>query len=309
MILISSTQVDPVTNNVIDWIHHLAPEKRVIRINDDSGYYFQFRGKDIYLVIGRERIHLDEIQAFWYRRGRIRYKSATTDILREMKQKEELLLEEYLEYQLTKKRFINQYSRSELNKLVVLEMAREMGLLIPETYIVETQDDLNSLQTTELITKNFLSASLFELSDTNAIMYTQELERETEIPAFFAPSLVQKKIAKKYELRVFYLAGICWSMVIFSQEDQQTKSDSRIYNHEKPNRSAPFELPDEVRRKLTKLMEALQLNSGSIDMIVTPENEFVFLEINPIGQFGNVSASCNYPIERAIARYLLNDTL
>lgn len=309
MILISSTLIDPVTNYVIDWIHHFAPEKRVIRINDDSGYYFRFRGKDIYLVVGGEYILLDKIEAFWYRRGRLRYKSATTYVLTEMKQREEELLEEYLEYRLTQKRLVNQYSRSELNKLVVLEMANKLGLSTPETYLVETREDLENLKPAKLITKNFLGGSVFELSDTGAIMYTQDLEENTEIPAFFAPSLIQEKIPKKYELRIFYLAGKCWTMAIFSQDDEQTKSDFRIYNYEKPNRNVPFELPDDIRLKLTRLMESLQLNSGSIDLILTPDNEFIFLEINPIGQFGSVSASCNFSIERELALYLIQDSL
>jgi hypothetical protein len=39
-------------------------------------------------------------------------------------------------------------------------------------------------------------------------------------------------------------------------------------------------------------------------MLVTKENQFVFLEVNPDGQFGMVPHPCNYFIEREIANVL-----
>ncbi|MPT35513.1 MAG: hypothetical protein E2604_10600 [Flavobacterium sp.] len=56
--------------------------------------------------------------------------------------------------------------------------------------------------------------------------------------------------------------------------------------------------------KLKKLMKVLKLNSGSIDMLVSSNNEYVFLEVNPIGQFGQVSKPCNYYLEKQIAKEL-----
>ena len=51
-------------------------------------------------------------------------------------------------------------------------------------------------------------------------------------------------------------------------------------------------------------MKHLGLNTGSIDMIVTPEREYVFLEVNPAGNIEMVSKNCNYPIEQEIANFL-----
>jgi len=47
------------------------------------------------------------------------------------------------------------------------------------------------------------------------------------------------------------------------------------------------------------------MRSGSIDMILTPEDEYVFLEVNPVGQFQWVAEHCNYPINQKIAEYLI----
>ena len=50
-------------------------------------------------------------------------------------------------------------------------------------------------------------------------------------------------------------------------------------------------------------MDQLNLDSGSIDIIYSTNKEYVFLEVNPIGQFGMVSSPCNYYIEKRIAQY------
>jgi glutathione synthase/RimK-type ligase-like ATP-grasp enzyme len=98
-------------------------------------------------------------------------------------------------------------------------------------------------------------------------------------------------------------------MAIFSTLDPQTRIDFRKYNWDKPNRTIPFKIPDKISDKIIQLMKTLNLNHGSIDLIVTPSEEFVFLEVNPVGQFGMVSDPCNYFLEKKIADYLIkNDT-
>ncbi|MBM6497958.1 hypothetical protein H9X54_001390 [Flavobacterium macrobrachii] len=120
----------------------------------------------------------------------------------------------------------------------------------------------------------------------------------------FFPSLLQEYIQKKYELRIFFLNDKLYSMAIFSQESEQTKIDYRNYQKEKPNRRVPYKLPIEIEEKLIFFMRKIELNSGSIDMIVTYSNEYYFLEVNPVGQFGALSYNCNYNIENLIADYL-----
>ncbi len=137
--------------------------------------------------------------------------------------------------------------------------------------------------------------------------YTESLDRnETErLPENISPSLLQERIPKKYELRIFYMAGRCFSMAIFSQNDEHTKVDFRKYRDEKPNRFVPYLLPDEIDRKIKLLFERLSLNTGSVDMIVDLDENYYFLEINPAGQFGMVSLPCNYFLEKQIALYLI----
>ena len=67
----------------------------------------------------------------------------------------------------------------------------------------------------------------------------------------------------------------------------------------------PYDLPMDVSKMITKLTSALDLVYGAIDMIVTPEGEHVFLEINPSGQFGFVEQSTGLPILSCLADTLV----
>lgn len=51
-------------------------------------------------------------------------------------------------------------------------------------------------------------------------------------------------------------------------------------------------------------MQKLTIKCGSIDMVVNTKNEFVFLEVNPFGQFQQVSFPCNYYLELKVAENL-----
>jgi glutathione synthase/RimK-type ligase-like ATP-grasp enzyme len=76
------------------------------------------------------------------------------------------------------------------------------------------------------------------------------------------------------------------------------------YNFEKPNRTVPYKLSSELMEKLTLLMNDLHMESGSIDIVVTKDKRFVFLEVNPVGQFAQVTGPCNYNLYKVIAEYL-----
>jgi glutathione synthase/RimK-type ligase-like ATP-grasp enzyme len=94
-------------------------------------------------------------------------------------------------------------------------------------------------------------------------------------------------------------------MAIFSSADAQTKADFRNYNWKKPNRTVPYELPEVITNKIVELMDSFQMNTGSLDFIVNENNEYIFLEVNPTGQFGMVSFPCNYHLEKIVAQTLV----
>jgi ATP-GRASP peptide maturase of grasp-with-spasm system len=195
------------------------------------------------------------------------------------------------------------------NKLLVLERAAAAGLDVPATLVTTRRAAVARFAAEHgpLISKPIGEAAGFVLGERLHALHTLAVEPAdiAALPAAFPASLFQERLDKRYELRVFYLAGECWAMAIFSQRDEQTRIDFRRYNHVRPNRTVPYRLTAALAAALDSLMRGLGLASGSLDLVRTPCGRTVFLEVNPVGQFGMVSRPCNYQLERRVAELLV----
>ncbi len=58
---------------------------------------------------------------------------------------------------------------------------------------------------------------------------------------------------------------------------------------------------------MLKLLRRLNLGFGALDFVVTPEEEWTFLEINPNGQWGWLEHATGLPITAGIADFLEED--
>ncbi|MEI3791427.1 MULTISPECIES: grasp-with-spasm system ATP-grasp peptide maturase [unclassified Chryseobacterium] len=300
MILIISQNNEITTTEVIKQL--IVMNKKFIRVHEDEFFEIKLQKKRILLQSYRNTFFLDEIKSVWYRRGRLafkRLKYANKSINLNMNETQ-YWLEDYIRKTLESKRHINKESNSDVNKLIVLDKAKEIGFDVPGYFLAEDTDEVE-IEKTIIKTLNG-NVMLDEIKkNSGGFMYTSIVEQK-EITPFFI-TFFQEKIEKEFEVRTFYLNDRCWSMAIFSQNDEQTKVDFRKYNKTKPNRNVPYNLPTYLEERIRQLMQALDLNSGSLDFIKKGEKHY-FLEINPIGQFTGMSNTCNYSLEQKIAEYL-----
>ena len=119
------------------------------------------------------------------------------------------------------------------------------------------------------------------------------------------PLMAQEYIEKKLELRVTIVGQKVFACAIYSQDSERTKEDWRRYDFDNV-RHEQYQLPKEVEAHLMEFMAVCNLTFGAIDMILTPSGRYVFLEINPSGQFGWIEDLTNMPISKAIAETLSN---
>lgn len=195
------------------------------------------------------------------------------------------------------------------NKFHTLRLAADLGLDIPDTLVTSDPARLARFAAEHggVITKAAGDGLMCRIADRIYGTYTtlipgQLIEGGAWRGGF--PSFFQEKLDKKYEVRSFYLDGKFYSMAIFSQSHSDTSIDFRRYRYEDPARSVPYRMPPEVEGRLRELMKALKLETGSLDIVRTVDGRYVFLEVNPVGQFGMVSAPCNYLLEKKVASAL-----
>ncbi|MCZ8022448.1 MAG: grasp-with-spasm system ATP-grasp peptide maturase [Chryseotalea sp.] len=318
MILILSEDRDETTSSVIDWLHKFkAP---YIRINQEDTVAVNFCTPGSFELLINEEvlIHSKSITSFWYRRGffasfKGHFSGNDTYLLSSIRNHlsaELIALNDFLFFLLKGIPGLGNYKNSHLNKIEQLNRAQALGIKIPDTMITSKKEVLLEfiLKHNSVITKSIDSPLTIAVESKNYMTYTEAIDEDfaRNLPDFFAPSLFQANIIKRYEIRSFYLDGDFYSMAIFSQKNDQTAVDFRKYDFKVPNRTTKFQLPKFTEDKLRKLIEYYELDTCSVDLIVTNSMDFVFLEINPVGQFGMVSMPCNYQLEKKVALSLIN---
>ncbi|GGE20993.1 ATP-grasp ribosomal peptide maturase [Polymorphobacter glacialis] len=182
-----------------------------------------------------------------------------------------------------------------------LKLARQTGLRIPRTCMTNDPD----------------AARAFIAAEPGRVIYkafsaTEQLWRETRVlnadeavgldAVRYAPVIFQEFIAGTCDLRVtivgsqVFAASITASAGAYEYDFRVSMGDVAIAAHD---------LPAPIERALLALMAALGLVYGAIDLRLTPGGDYVFLEINPAGQWLFVEHVTGQPIGAAIADVLV----
>jgi glutathione synthase/RimK-type ligase-like ATP-grasp enzyme len=182
-----------------------------------------------------------------------------------------------------------------------LRVAQQVGLTILRTLITNDPDqalrfvDANGYR--DVVYKAF-SATVVEWRETR-LLRPEELKLLERVR--HAPVIFQKYVPARYDLRITIVGERIFAAAIYSQETAYPV-DSRI---DIANAAiTATQLPDELEAKLRALMARLGLAYGAIDMRLRPDGTYVFLEINPAGQWMYIEAATGQPIAQAVAQQL-----
>lgn len=313
MILICSEVIEPTTDVVCGWLSFF--KKKYIRISSNdlieiSAVYINDDFIDIDFAINNIDFKMSQIKSYWYRRSwlsfkknvKVIFKYENDDISEEVNyfiDEEYSKLFEFFEFMLDEKAKLNKFNDNKLNKLKTLAIAKKLGINIPHTII---SDSFSA----SIFSRNWITKPISDLIiRKNGFSYSTTTKRITSEDNYkLSMTKIQEEIDKKFEIRSFYFNNSFYSSVIFSQENPKTELDFRNYDTDNPNRVVPYNLPKKLEKKLKKLCDRINLKSGSFDIAYTNEGKYVLFEINPVGQFEQVSFPCNYKIHKEIAKFL-----
>lgn len=180
-----------------------------------------------------------------------------------------------------------------------LQLAKQLGLRVPDTLM--TNDPAEARRFWQKYPGSVVYKCFVETY--HSWRETRILKREEEklsASISLAPVIFQEYIPAAVDLRITAIGPALYSAEAHSQQGEY-KIDVRL-NNDIPYK--PHQLPADVESKLLKLMRLMGLEYGAIDMRVTPNGEYVFLEVNPAGQFLYVEYAAGIPISKALAAHL-----
>jgi len=193
-------------------------------------------------------------------------------------------------------------------KIYQLKIADQIGFHIPKSLITNDPELVNEFYSkcNEKIIAKVLSTGVVENNDDISFIYTTRILKEhlESIRLIkYSPCLFQEYIPKDIEIRVTVVGHSVFAAEIHSQNSSKTKDDWRRYDF--PNTPhKPHTLPQNIEQKCIQLVEMLNLNFGAIDLILDPDGKYIFLEINPNGQWGWIQELTGLPICASIVDLL-----
>lgn len=120
-----------------------------------------------------------------------------------------------------------------------------------------------------------------------------------------APGLFQEEVPKVFDLRITVIGDKVFPVEIHSQQDERGVLDWR--RGEVPKlEHVVHRLPEPLEHSCRQLTRHFGLNYAAIDMIMTQQKEYVFLEINPNGQFGWIETMTGLPLTETLADLLID---
>ncbi len=181
-----------------------------------------------------------------------------------------------------------------------LALAQDVGLEIPETLMTSDPETARSFwraQKREVVYKQFLALP-------EAWRETRRLRPEDDSLAesiAYAPVIFQSFIEAGADIRVIAIGAKLFASATATPQTRYPV-DVRMNIDAKYE---PHTLPEPVQDRLYELMRRLDLVYGALDLRLTPGGKYVFLEVNPAGQFLYLDSQTTTSVVEALARALI----
>ncbi|PIR57974.1 MAG: hypothetical protein COU71_01120 [Parcubacteria group bacterium CG10_big_fil_rev_8_21_14_0_10_38_31] len=319
MILLLSIENDSHTDAVIEAIRR--NKGNYIRLNTDRfmdiDISFNIDGGEIILPDG-DTFHINDIGSIWGRRRFLPHMIKNIDSKYQMFAKSQWAsFLANLWALLDGKEWLNHPSAVEKakQKIFQLKTASKLGFKTPKTVFTNTVKsvrELSKIMGSGIVYKPIGHGVLSE--DDETVVFTSLIKEQDLLDAMdeeikVAPGIFQECISKKYEVRVTVVGNRAFAARINSQESKRTQIDWRRYDFANITHYKE-ELPEVIYQRCVCLVQELGLRYGAIDLIVTPQDEWVFLESNCNGQWLWLEKLVGLSISDALASLLVKlDTI
>lgn len=190
-----------------------------------------------------------------------------------------------------------------------LDRAQKYGFNVPRTLISNNPSEVKDffeICNFSVISKS-LGATMINYNEENLHTYSHKLTKEEQDEfleyVYLSPTIFQEYVEKKIELRITVIGINVFACEIHSQDIVEAKIDWRAIEpwnipHEIHN------LPENIKKRLISYLKSYNLSFGAFDFILTPDGRYVFLELNPNGQWYWIEMLTKMPMAKAMADLL-----
>lgn len=177
-------------------------------------------------------------------------------------------------------------------KLEQLSTAAKLGIKIPDTLVTQQPEELKAFYAKHegrLIAKPLSSGYVERGEDEfDSLIYTNQLrvgDMEDLTDLSVCPTLFQEFVEKDYDVRITVVDSDLTAVKLVAKERDGTQRCDIRRNNMVDVIHSQIELPSQIASSIWALMKKYSLRFAAIDMVVSMAGEWLFLEINPNGQW------------------------
>lgn len=182
------------------------------------------------------------------------------------------------------------------NKVYQMQKLRKCQIPFPASLIGNVPDMDFGLEARDKIIKPLTQGKL-DLGDKFEFFQTSVLTNPVG-DISLTPIYLQEMVKKAYEVRITCLDKYLWPVRIDSSDPIDWRKSTA------KNRYELIDVPDHIREMCQNVLKEFGLWFGAFDFIVTPDDEWIFLEVNPNGQWLWLENLLNLDMSKRLVEFL-----
>lgn len=264
---------------------------------------------NVILDVEGNRFDLNDVRSVWWRlkpRYLVPQESVSELYNYYFIHREWIQIWDYLTLELSSKFQINDRKFDQLasNKLLQLKLAEAIGFKVPLTLVSNNFDEIGEFINSTRHTSAIFKTLTPYMSPDGMLAYSTIIDTETlgdkRALVKAVPGIFQEFIAKSFELRITIVGNHVFAARIESEYSTKTRVDWRedIYN---TSLYSEYTLESQFVSQILVLHKEFGLIYGAYDFIVDKNDNYFFLEVNPVGQWMWLEQALGFPISERIA--------
>lgn len=184
------------------------------------------------------------------------------------------------------------------NKVSQLLFAIKHGWKIPVSFIGNNSTSQKRFAQNSII-KPLTTGKVY--TDNGCELYQTNYFINKNEDISLTPIYLQNYIQKNFEVRITVINNIFYTVRIDTKDKLDWRKDYENHKY------TLIECPKKIKKECLEMLEYYNLKFGAFDYIVTPENYWIFLELNANGQWLWLEEALKLDISKNLMNYLLGN--
>jgi len=197
------------------------------------------------------------------------------------------------------------------NKVFQLAAARRLGLDVPATLVANSADAVRrfarELDDRSIVMKMLVQPIGDEHAPTVFTTVLDDVHGDGALAGLeLCPMIFQERIANRFDVRAIVVGEHIFAAATPAAASGEVDWRRATIESDTTPEWRPYTLPARTADGILALTRELELGFAAVDLIATPDERHVFLELNATGSFGFLGDAIAEPVADAIAELLVS---